>query len=235
MISMNVLAGALFVQVSLSPGSDARAAATPPEAPSDSAGVAGAPDRRSHDGAAGQIEVMALLASGQDVRIDGVMDEAAWAEAPILDGFTQYDPVEAIPATQDTEVRVLVTADAIFFGIRAHDEDGDQIRSTLARRDGFGGSDDWVRVILDTFNDQRRAFVFQVNPLGIQADGLWIEGRGGRGEPVDWSPDFLWASAGRLDEGGYTVELEVPFKSLRFPEMESQDWGLQVTRQIQRS
>lgn len=235
MISLNVLAATLLVQVSLSPGSGATVPEKPTGTPSDTAGVAFAPANGPHDGAAGQTEVVALLALDQDVRIDGVMDEAAWAEAPILTGFTQYDPLEGIPATQNTEVRILVTDAAVLFGIRAHDDEGDQIRSTLARRDGFGGSDDWVRVILDTFNDQRRAFVFQVNPLGIQADGLWIEGRGGRGEPVDWSPDFLWASAGRMDEGGYTVELKVPFKSLRFPEMKSQDWGLQVTRQIQRS
>ncbi len=236
MISSNVLTAALLVQVSLTPESNGTVVpANPAGTSSDTVGVAFAPDNRPHDGAAGQTEVMAFLAPDRDIRVDGVMDESAWVDAPLLTGFTQYEPVEGVPATQQTEVRILVTDDAILFGIRAHDDEGEQIRSTLARRDGFGGSDDWVRVILDTFDDQRRAFVFQVNPLGIQADGLWIEGRGGRGEPVDWSPDFLWGSAGRVDEGGYTVEFEVPFKSLRFPEMESQDWGLQVTRQIQRS
>jgi hypothetical protein len=169
------------------------------------------------------------------VSIDGRLDEAAWVDAPVLTGFTQYEPVEGIPASQRTEVRVLMADDAVLFGIRAYDTGGEEIRATLSRRDGFGGSDDWVRVILDTFNDQRRAFVFQVNPLGVQADGIWVEGRGGRGEPVDWSPDFLWASAGRVDDDGYTVEFEVPFKSLRFPDASMQDWGLQVTRRVQRS
>jgi hypothetical protein len=198
-------------------------------------GSSGGYSEAVHDGAAGNLEVMAPTPSDLDMKIDGVMDEAAWSDAPLLTGFTQYDPVEGIPASQSTEVRVLVTDGAILFGIRAHDNHAGGIRATLARRDGFGRSDDWVRVILDTFNDRRRAFVFQVNPLGVQGDGLWVEGRGGRGEPIDWNPDFLWSSAGRMDGGGYTVEIEVPFKSLRFPDLPLQDWGLQVTRNIQRS
>jgi hypothetical protein len=190
----------------------------------------------THVGASGETEIFAPATTTADIRIDGRLSEAAWADAPLLTGFTQYEPVEGVPASTGTDVRVLVTDDAILFGIRAHETAGrGAIRATLARRDGFGSSDDWVRVILDTFNDQRRAFVFQVNPLGIQADGLWVEGRGGRGEPVDWSPDFLWSSVGLTDEHGYTVEVEIPFKSLRFPEAAVQDWGLQVTRRIQRS
>ena len=234
MISAASVAAVAVFQVALSVGTEA-----PPVEPE--AVVSGrgdlnmAPKNTLHVGASGNTEVLAPRARDLDIRIDGVLDEAAWADAPLLTGFTQYEPVEGIAATQETEVRVLLTDKAILFGIRAHDDRAGGVRSTLARRDGFGGSDDWVRVILDTYNDQRRAFVFQVNPRGIQADGLWIEGRGGRGEPVDWSPDFLWGSAGRADDNGYTVEFEVPFKSLRFPGADTQDWGLQVTRRIQRS
>ena len=100
------------------------------------------------------------------------IDDAAWADAPILHGFTQYEPVEGLPASQRTEVRVLVTDDAVFFAVEAFEDRPDGIRATLSKRDGFGRTDDYVRFILDTFDDQRRAFVFQVNPLGVQGDGL---------------------------------------------------------------
>ncbi|MGW8265087.1 MAG: DUF5916 domain-containing protein, partial [Longimicrobiales bacterium] len=155
--------------------------------------------------------------------------------AALLKGFSQYDPIEGIPASQETEVRVLVTGEAILFGVRAFDREKGGVRATLTKRDGFGRSDDYVRFLVDTYDDQRRAFVFQVNPLGVQGDGIWVEGGGGRGDPIDWNPDFLWESAGQIDEGGYTAEIKIPLKSLRFPEASVQDWGLQVVRRIQRS
>ncbi len=186
------------------------------------------------DGSSLNLEVPAPLDLGADIRVDGILDERAWEGAAILRGFTQYDPVEGIPATQPTEIRVLLTDDAILFGVDARDGEENGVRATLTKRDGYGSSDDYVRIILDTFNDQRRAFVFQVNPLGVQADGLWVEGSGGR-SPIDWNPDFLWESAGRVHAGGYHAELRIPLKSLRFPEAPVQDWGLQVVRRIQRS
>ena len=202
------------------------------------AGVPGESPRvtaHTHDGSANELNVANPWIEAADIRVDGRLDEAAWAEAPILHGFTQFEPREGVPATQRTEVRVLVTDEAVLFGIEAFDDVEGGIRGTLAQRDSYGRSDDYVRVVLDTFNDQRRAFVFQVNPLGVQGDGLWIEGRGGRGGPVDWSPDFVWESSGQMLADRYVVEFKVPFKSLRFPDTDLQDWGLQVTRRIQRN
>ena len=189
---------------------------------------------RAYSGSANQLTVPAPFRSDINIRIDGRLDDGAWADAPLLTGFTQFEPIEGAEASERTEVRVLVDEDALYFGIRAHDSSGG-VRATLTERDGFGRSDDYVRVILDTFRDSRRAYVFSVNPLGVQGDGLWIEGRGGRGGPIDFNPDFLWESAGRLDDDGYTVEFRVPLKSLRFPDLERQDWGMQVTRSIRRT
>lgn len=180
----------------------------------------------------GELSVSFPFLTTAEISIDGRMDEGDWARGALLSGFTQYDPSEGIPATQRTEIRVLLTSDAVLFGIRAFDSEDGGVRATLAKRDGFGRSDDYVRFVLDTFNDQRRAFVFQVNPLGVQGDGLWV---GGGRDPVDWNPDFLWESEGRVDGDGFTVELKIPLKSLRFPEDQSQDWGLQVVRRIQRN
>ena len=169
--------------------------------------------------------------------MDGALDEPVWERAARLTGFSQYQPVEGAPASQETEVLVFLTDEDLFFGILAHDSEPDQIRATLAERDNVAASDDFVRVVLDTFNDQRRAYAFTVNPLGIQQDGLWLEGGGsggGRADPVDDNQDFIWESRGQITSRGYQVEVRIPLKSLRFPDQEVQDWGLQVLRTIQR-
>lgn len=187
------------------------------------------------DGSAMNLSVPAPLTPSVEVRIDGRLNEEAWVGAPLLTGFTQFDPVEGVPEAQPTLVRFLVTEEALIFGILAQDDEEGGVRATLTKRDGFGRSDDYVRIILDTFDDGRRGYVFQVNPLGVQGDGIWLEGSSGRGDPIDWNPDFLWESAGMLTDSGYSAELKIPLKSLRFPDKEVQDWGLQVVRRIQRS
>ena len=186
------------------------------------------------DGSERELDIPAPVVRSADVDIDGRLDDAVWSRAAVLTGFTQYDPIEG-PASEETEVRMIVTDDALFFAIRAWDRSGG-VRATLTPRDGFERSDDFVRVVLDTFDDQRRAYVFMVNPLGVQGDGLWTEGGGrGFGDPIDWSPDFVWESDGSVDAEGYTAELKIPLKSLRFPARPVQDWGLQIQRTIRRT
>ena len=193
-----------------------------------------------YDGSAGQTSVSTPVVISPDVRIDGLIDEDAWSEAAILSGFTQYDPVEGRPATQRTEVYMFVSNDAVYMGVRAYDTEADQIRATLSDRDNVVRRDDYIRLSLDTFNDKRRASVFIVNPLGVQQDGVWLEGGGGRGRgrgfgpPIDWNPDFLWESGGRVEDWGWSAEVKIPFKSLRFPKRDIQSWGLQVVRRIER-
>ena len=189
-----------------------------------------------YDGSAGQLDVPGPVVAVADIDIDGEISEAVWLEAPVLTGFTQFDPVEGVPATQRTEARVLLTDDAIYFAVTAWDDVQDGVRATLGDRDSFARSDDYVRFILDTFNDHRRGYVIMVNPLGVQQDGLWVVGGGGRhGPPIDWNPDFVWDSSGRIFDGGYSVEVRVPFKSIRFPSVPVQDWGLQIERRIARN
>lgn len=192
-----------------------------------------------YDGSAGQLSVPNPWRAEQSIRIDGIVEDAEWGDEPLLRGFTQFEPVEGIPATQRTEVRVAITDDAILFAVKAFDDDIGGIRATLGERDSFSRTDDYVRFILDTFDDKRRGYVIMVNPLGVQQDGLWLQGGGGRrggfGAPIDWNPDFIWESSGQIHEWGYSAEIKVPFKSLRFPEAAAQDWGLQVERHIRRN
>jgi len=174
-----------------------------------------------------------------DARVDGVMDEAVWAQAARLSGFFQYEPVDGRAAEEQTEVRVWYAPDAIWFGIVAHDSQPQQIRATHADRDNIG-DDDHVIIHLDTFLDRRRAFFFAVNPTGVQADGVRTEGAASAGRAfggnVDHSPDFLYESRGRITDEGYVVEVRIPFKSLRYPSTsDAMAWGVNIERRTQRT
>jgi hypothetical protein len=158
-------------------------------------------------------------------RVDCALDDAAWRGARVLDGFHQVHPGDNLPATHATEVRLAATADVLYVAVRAEEVPG-RVRATLAKRDAIEG-DDTVALYLDTFQDRRRAYVVMVNPLGVQQDGVFVEGR----EP-DWSVDLDLRSAGCVDERGYTVEIAVPFASLRW---QAGAWGLQVVRQSRHS
>lgn len=181
------------------------------------------------------------------VAVDGVLDEPAWRYAARLVDFSQYRPADGRPAEDSTEVLVWYQPDAIVFGIRAFEAHGPgAVRATLADRDQID-ADDLIRILLDTYNDRRRALMFAVNPLGVQQDGIWSDGidAGSAGGPgagggrldasIDINPDFVFASAGRITQFGYQVELRIPFKSIRYQSAPTQDWGLQVMRVVQHS
>ena len=181
------------------------------------------------------------------VRIDGVLDEAVWARAARLVEFSQYRPADGRPAEDSTEVLVWYQPEAIVFGVRAFERHGgDAVRATLADRDQID-ADDLIRLLLDTYNDRRRALMFAVNPLGVQQDGIWSDGvdagtAGGAGAggnrfdaSIDINPDFVFESKGRLTAAGYEVEIRIPFKSIRYQSARTQDWGFQVMRVTQHS
>jgi hypothetical protein len=202
------------------------------------------PDTGStYHGRAGRLDVRAPRLEAA-ARVDGALDEPVWREAALLTGFSQYRPVDGRPAEDSTEVRVWYAPDAIWFGVRAFEAHGDQIRATLADRDNID-ADDQVQILLDTFNDRRRALMFAVNPLGVQQDGVRSEGQeasaGGVGAGfrfdgiVDLNPDFVFHSAGRVHADGYEIEVRIPFKSLRYQGTDPQTWGLQVVRLTQHS
>ncbi|HEY3287322.1 MAG TPA: DUF5916 domain-containing protein [Gemmatimonadaceae bacterium] len=175
------------------------------------------------------------------ITVDGVLDEPAWSRAARLTGFSQFSPKDGIAALDSTEVLVWYSPTAMHFGIRAFEAHG-EVRATLAERDRID-SDDYVQLLIGTFNDGRQATVLMVNPLGVQADGVLKEAgqlatssfmnRVQSRESVDFSPDFVFQSKGRLTSWGYEVEVRVPFKSLRYQSAASQAWGLNVTRVVQ--
>ena len=180
-----------------------------------------------YHGRAGQLDVSIPRAEeGPDV--DGRLDDAVWRTAAVLTGFSQYQPVDRLPAADSTEVLVFYTDHAIHFGIRAFEPHG-QVVANVADRDRIAGNDH-VQIILDTFDDRRRALFFSVNPLGIQSDGTFADGA-----HPDLSPDFIFDSRGRVTAEGYEVEVTIPFKSLRYQQVPVQDWGLQIVRRVMHS
>lgn len=204
--------------------------------------LAGGPDSTVHHGRLGDLSVRPPRIEATVV-VDGVLDEPAWARAAILTGFSQYSPVDRVAATDSTEVLVWYSPTAMHLGVRAWDSAG-AVRATLAERDRIG-NDDQVQFFLSTFNDGRQATFLAVNPLGVQSDGALNEsGRTACGgfncavstrEAPDLSQDFVWESKGRLVPGGYEVEIRIPFKSIRFQTGDSQSWGINILRVVQRS
>jgi hypothetical protein len=172
-----------------------------------------------------------------EVAIDGALDEPEWSQAAVLTGFSEYAPTDGRPAAEETKVLVWYSPSAIYFGIRAEAPAG-SVRATLSSRDHID-TDDQVQIFLSPFNDGRQSVMFAVNPLGVQADGALVEGTKttsglsgvqlGR-ENADLSPDFVFQSKGRITDLGFEVEVRIPFKSLRSPSSDIQDWGLHVVR-----
>ncbi len=185
------------------------------------------------------------------VTIDGNLNEGAWSRAARLTGFSQYQPVDGRLAEEPTEVLVWYAPDAIYFGIRAREIHGNVVRATHANRDNID-SEDQIQILLDTDNARQIAFLFGLNPYGVQQDGTRsAQFAGGAGGPsatgggfrninplegsVDLNPDYVFESKGRLVEGGYELEVRIPFKSLRYQDARVQSWGIHILRRVQHS
>jgi hypothetical protein len=163
--------------------------------------------------------------------IDGRLDDPVWAEAPLIDHFVQLEPREGEPATQPTEVRIGYDQNNLYFAVRCFDSEPDRIIASTRQRDGGVGYDDNIRIVLDTFHDQANGFFFTVNPLGARVDGLLRN----NGEEENFSWDGLWYAATARDAQGWTAEIAIPFKTLRFPNTPSQVWGFNVERFVSRT
>jgi hypothetical protein len=167
------------------------------------------------------------------VRMDGVLDEAGWAAAPVIDQFVQQEPNEGQPATDQTEVRVLYDAGHLYIGIRAYSALG--VTATEMRRDADRLFDeDNFQVILDTFHDSRNGYMFLTTPLGAKLEQqIFDEGEGGgRGGTanINRNWDGVWDAAAKIVSDGWTAEIEIPFSTVRFAPSDEQIWGINFQR-----
>jgi hypothetical protein len=157
--------------------------------------------------------------------IDGKLDDEVWKSAPVFKDFYQWRPSDSSPASARTEVMAGYDSRFIYFAFHAFD-DPSKVRASVAKRDSIF-DDDSIGLILDTFNDKRRAYELFFNPLGIQQDGFLTEGGND-----DFSVDIVMESKGEVTSDGYTVEVAIPFKSLRYEAGKDKLWGVHILRQI---
>lgn len=165
----------------------------------------------------------------ESIKIDGVLDEAAWEKAGMISDFRQQEPLEGEPASEKTEIRVLFDDKYMYFAVRAFDSEPSKVNAREFVRDASFSNDDKVEILLDTFHDRRNAFRFAVNPFGTQQDTLITD----EGRDVNLSWDAAWISEGKRDPQGWTVEIAIPLTTLRFQEG-LDTWGFNVARIIRR-
>lgn len=160
--------------------------------------------------------------------IDGHLDEDVWDKAALLAGFTQIEPDEGAPATERTEVRIGYDAGKLYVGARCYVVAPETIIAPTRHRDNNLISDDSVLILLDTFFDRKNAFLFGVNAIGAQTDALVRN----EGDEINYNWDAIWDVATSRDDQGWTAEIAIPFRSLRFPKAAEQTWGINVQRLI---
>ncbi len=166
-------------------------------------------------------------------KIDGVLDNPIWeTQALKIENFVQLSPKENGVPTEKTVAYLGYDEKNLYLAFRAFDSQSSKVRCSITKRDGCM-EDDWVFVMLDTFNEKRRAFSFLINPAGVQMDMMRVE-EGGN-DNMDDSWDTVFYSDGKIDAEGYTVEMAIPFKSLRFPNDDLKTWNLVLGRNLPRT
>jgi hypothetical protein len=158
------------------------------------------------------------------LRLDGRLDEPDWQRAIPIGSFRLMEVREGEAPSESTEVRVLLTGTHLWFGIRCANEGAGPVRASLSPRDQIL-EDDHISIHLDTYRDFHRAYIFGVNPHGVQLDGILD------GEEPDFSWDAIWDAEAVLGPRGWTAEIAVPLRTLRFP-AGGDVWGLWFRRQI---
>lgn len=167
----------------------------------------------------------------EEIKIDGILDESVWQNVPIAQDFVMYDPGNGNPEPkkQKTQVKVLYSNEAIYVGAILYDSAPDSILKQLTPRDNYSQNNDWFGFFINPYNDGQSDFNFWVTAAGVQADSRTTS----NGDDFSWNS--VWKSAVQITDKGWVVEIEIPYMSLRFPEVPNSDWGLNMMRSIRRS
>ncbi|OGD18492.1 MAG: hypothetical protein A2W03_05070 [Candidatus Aminicenantes bacterium RBG_16_63_16] len=167
------------------------------------------------------------LKTTQPPVIDGRLDDAVWAAAPSVTGFKTFIPDFGRDISEETFAYMAYDSANLYFAFECLDREPDKIKATLSRRDDIR-TDDMVCINLDSFNDQQSLYALYVNPLGIQMDSRYASNK------EDYSVDLVWYCAGRLHDRGYSIELQVPLKSIRYSSGDRVEMGIFFERVISR-
>jgi len=199
------LAAALSVAALFVAAPPAAAAGSATEAPATQAPATEAPATQAP-------ATVPVQAATSPIAVDGLLSEAAWDEAQVIPLSWEWYPGDNAEPPVATDCLVTFDDDNLYVAFRASDPEPGRIRAHLSDRDS-AFLDDLVGFVVDPFADRRRGFRFQVNPLGVQMDAQVSD----VDDDTDWTWDAIWDAAGRLTADGYTVEMAVPWKQLRFP------------------
>lgn len=166
-----------------------------------------------------------------ELKIDGFLNEASWQNVPVAKDFVMFSPGSGNPEPidQKTEVKVLYSNEAIYIGAILYDSSPDSILKQLTPRDSYSQNNDWFGFFINPYNDGQSDFNFWVTAAGVQADSRTTSS----GDDFSWNT--VWKSAIQITDKGWMVEIEIPYMSLRFPEVPTSDWGLNMMRNIRRN
>lgn len=189
--------------------------------------------------AAPAVDLVAIRASkrvtaakiAEPIVVDGVLDEPAWQQASITTDFYQQQPAEFELATRRTEVRFLYDDQTLYVGAILYDDQPGRLITNELKRDFTGSSGDGFGVVIDPYQDRRNSYGFITNPGGAQRETLAYEN--GRRNDANWNG--VWFVRTRVRADGWSVELAIPFKTLRFPAHDIQEWGLNMVRWARRA
>ncbi len=160
-------------------------------------------------------------------KIDGILSDSVWKKSPLFTEFKMVEPETGITPSERTTLRILYDKNNLYFGIMCYDDEPDKISANSMKTDEKGRSNDIIRILLDTFQDRRNAYVFFVNPKGARSDGLAF------GEHFSLNWDGIWEAKTKITKEGWSVEIKIPFKTISFnPKLKT--WGLNVERYIPR-
>jgi hypothetical protein len=160
--------------------------------------------------------------------LDGRLDEPLWQRAAVISDFHEVSPNEFEPPSESTRFYVIYGQDALYIGAELFDREPEQIVARVMRQGDFSEGEDGLSIILDTFNNGRSGYVFQLTPNAIRGDGLFRNVT-----DINWDWDSIWDAATLIHDKGWTAEFAIPFKTLSF-NPQNETWGINFSRTIGR-
>ncbi len=214
----------------ITPGAGTTPTATPASA---AASAAAAPELEPLEGLAvrspdGRLQITAARAT-TDVHLDGVLDDEVWLRAKPVGQFVQSEPQDGQPATERTEVRMAFDGSTLYIAASCFDESGTLVINDI-RKDFKAGEQDSFEIVIDTFADRRNGYMFITNPAGAKSDQQVASE--GRENNASW--DAVWNVKTSRSADGWTAEIAIPFRTIRFAPGQTDVWGINFSRRIRR-
>jgi hypothetical protein len=177
-----------------------------------------------------EVKKTTALKMNEAIKVDGSLDEPVWEKAPEAGDFIQFSPERGKPSSVKTRVKILYDETFIYFGFLCYDSQPEKIAARITKRDAEVKADDAVYAMIDTYHDRRNSYYFVTNFLGTQRDGRITE----NGKTTDITWDGIWKSAGQRTDFGWTVEIAVELRCLKYKPGRNRTWGLSLGRIVPR-